>query len=157
MALGRDLKAFTRADYALEATSVTAGSPGAGDGVDITGETIDLQGKPKAESVVFEVPCTADLDNAETLIVQGHIEYSDDGSDWTDLDDAETILTLTGDSVSGGSVETGVARIGADLTLCDRYIRVIINPNLSADDTDTATVGAGVAVFGGLQEAPQTS
>lgn len=155
--LGRDLKAHTRADYAMDVTAIVAGSPGSGDATDITGETIDLQGLPKAESVVFEIPCYADLDNAETLTVTGYIQYSAAGSTWTDFADAATLLTLTGDSVSGGSEETGVARIGADLNLLDRYIRVIITPDLSADDTDTANIGAGVAVFGGLQEAPQTS
>ena len=155
--LGRDLKAHTRADYALDVTAVVAGSPGGGDAQAITGETIDLQSKPKAESVVFEIPCYADLDNAKTLTVTGKIQYSANGSAWTDLAALATLLTLTGDSVSGGSVEVGVARIGAALNLLDRYIRVMITPDLSAADTDTANIGAGVAVFGGLQEAPQTS
>jgi hypothetical protein len=154
-ALGRDLKAFTRADYALDKTDVTAA--GAGDNTAINGATIDLQSKPKAESVVFEIPCYGDLGNAETLTVTGKVQYSANGSDWTDVATAATLLTLTGDSVSGGSYERGVARIGFDLNKGARYVRVVITPDCSASGTDTAIIGAGVAIFGGLQEAPQTS
>ncbi len=157
-ALGRDLKAFTRSEYTLAKTDVTAA--GSGDATAINGSTIDLQGKPKAESVVFEIPLYADLDNAETLAVTGIVQESPNGSDWTTLVASATLATLTGDAVSGGSTETGIARLGANLNQAlstTRYIRCVITPDLSRSGIDTAVIGAGVAVFGGLQEVPQTS
>jgi hypothetical protein len=150
-ALGRDIKAETYPVYALASTAVTAG--GGGDNVEIVGATLNLANLPKAESVVFEVPCKAVLAATKTLVVVGKIQDSANGSDWADLVASATLLTLTGGG--GGSTEYGVARVGVDLNKARQYVRASATPNLSATATDTADVGAGLAEFGGLQEMPQ--
>jgi hypothetical protein len=142
-ALGRDIKALTYPVYALASTAVTAG--GGGDAAEITGSTIDTMAQPKAESVVFEIPCVTTLTADKTLVVAGKIQDSANGSDWTDLVASATLLTL----IATGS---GVARVGVDLNKARRYVRVMATPNLSHTSTDTAVVGAGIAEFGGLKE-----
>jgi len=150
-ALGRDIKAETYSAYALASTAVTAG--GTGDDVEIVGSTLDRLALPKAESVVFEIPCKAILAATKTLVVTGKIQDSANGSDWTDLVASGTLLTLTGGA--GGSTEYGVARLGVDLSQARRYVHVCATPNLSATATDTAEIGAGIGELGGLQEQPQ--
>lgn len=150
-ALGRDIKAETKPVYALASTALTAAA--GGDNTEIVGATLNLAALPKAESVVFEVPCKAILTATKTLIVTGKIQDSANGSDWADLVASATLLTLTGGS--GGSTEYGVARVGVDLNKARQYVRACATPDLSATATDTAVVGAGVAEFGGLQEMPQ--
>ena len=61
------------------------------------------------------------------------------------------MLTLTGDT--GGSTEAGVGVVGADLRSARRYVRVVATPDLSAADTDTASIDA-VAVLYGADELP---
>jgi len=150
-ALGRDIKAETYPLYALASTAVTAA--GSGDGVEIEGAALNLASLPKAESVVFEVPCKAVLTATKTLVVAGKIQDSANGSSWADLVASATLLTLTG--AGGGSTEYGVARVGVDLNKARQYVRVCATPEMSATATDTAVIGAGVAEFGGLQEMPQ--
>jgi hypothetical protein len=150
-ALGRDIKAETYPAYALASTALTAG--GGGDNVEIEGSALNLANLPKAESVVFELPCKAVLAETKTLVVTGKIQDSANGSTWADLVASAALLTLTGGT--GGSTEYGVARVGVDVNKARQYVRVCATPNLSATATDTAVVGAGVAEFGGLQEMPQ--
>ena len=79
----------------------------------------------------------------------GLIEYSADNSTWATLVASATLLTLTGQS--GGSTETGVALMGADLVQSNvNYVRFKATPNLSRGATDTMNVGASVAIFGGI-------
>jgi len=141
MSSGKDLKFDLRPVYALASTNVTAG--GAGDGVEITGATINLLLVPKAESVVFEIPCVAVLTATKTLIVTGKIQDSANGSSWADLVASATLLTLTGGG--GGSTEYGVARVGVALSKARQYVRVMATPDLSNTATDTAVIGAGIA------------
>ena len=150
-ALGRDIKAETYPKYALPYTAVTAGA--GGDGAEITGATINLLLVPKAESVVFEIPCKAVLAATKTLVVAGKIQDSANGSSWADLVASATLLSLLGGG--GGTTEYGVARVGVDLNRARQYVRVMATPDLSATGTDTAEIGAGTAELGGLQERPQ--
>lgn len=146
--LGKDIKGDTISKFALVSTSATAG--GSGDATEIDGASIDTTAlSAKVQSVVFEIPCRAVLGAANTLVVIGNLQDSANGSDWTDITDSATLLTLTGGS--GGSTETGTARMGYDLTKARRYVRCQVTPDLNRANTDTAVIGAGVAVFGGLQ------
>lgn len=149
-ALGRSIKTLTKAIYALASTSLTAA--GSGDATTVNGAAIDTT-QYKAESVVFEIPCTAVLAAASTLIVKATIEHSStSNSGFTAVVAEATALTLTGGT--GGTTEYGVARAGVDLNKCLRYVRVTTYPDLSRAGTDTAVMGAAVATLGGLQELP---
>ena len=147
---GKDLKAQTHAVFARAATgSITAA--GSGDNTEITGSSINIQTLPaRPTSVVFEIPVTATLGATQTCIVTGLIEKSADNSVWSTMVASATLLTLLGGS--GGTTETGVARIGADLITSDcNYIRFKATPDLNRAGTDTMNVGAAVAVFGGFE------
>ncbi len=150
--LGKDVKSVLHSVFALQSTSVTAG--GTGDNTEVNGVAIDLAQIPGSpNSVVFELPIRAVLGAANTGKVTANLQDSANGSDWTDITTPAEILSLTGQS--GGSTETGVARLGFDLTKARRYIRIQATPDLSAANTDTAVLGGGVATFGGLHEVPQ--
>ncbi len=148
----KDIRSKLLAVFALASTNVTAG--GSGDATEIVGATINLQTlQTRPGSVVFDVPCRAVLGATQTLVVQGKIQESADGTTWVDVAANTTLLTLTGGS--GGTTETGVARIGLDLQRANcNYIRLRVTPDLNRANTDTAVIGAGVAEFGGLAREP---
>ncbi len=148
----KDVRSFLHAVFALASTSLTAG--GSGDATEVVGSSINLQTLPKRPtSVVFDIPCRAVLGATNTLVVVGKIEQSVDGSTWTDVTASATLLTLTGGA--GGTTESGVARVGADLIRANcNFVRVRATPDLNRANTDTAVMGAGVAEFGGLDEEP---
>ena len=146
--LGRDLKAHTAAVFASTSTAVTAA--GSGDATEITGASIDRLLYEKAESVVFCVPVRAVLAAAKAITINGLIEDSADGSSWATFLATALLLTLT-DSGSGSTL-TGVARVGSQINTARRYIRLKCTPDMTATATDTAVVGAGVAIFGGLNQ-----
>lgn len=145
--------------YGMASTALTAGA--GGDNAEITGRSIDLTllaSRPKSGR--FVLPLVAVLANTKSLVVTGKIEVSHNDSDWVVLVASATLETLTSD---GGTTEYGEAHMDAlDLqrnvpgtTNPIRYVRAKATPNLTATGTDTATVGAGVWVFGGLNETPQ--
>lgn len=148
MSAARDIKAYTQSVFALTSTSVTAA--GSGDATEINGASIEIAALSKRpSSVVFEIPCRAVLTATKTLTVIGNLQESEDGSAWTDIPGTSaTLLTLTGEA--GGSTETGTARMGCDVVRKDiTHIRCQVTPDLNNTATDTAVIGAGVAVFGG--------
>ncbi len=146
---GKDLKGQTISVFAEASSSATAG--GSGDATLVTGDAIDIQAlSTRPASVLFEIPVTATLADTESITVTGLIEKSADNSTWETLVASATLLTLTSD---GGTTETGTARVGADIVESDcRYVRVKYTPDLSASGTDTAALGATVAIFGGLDK-----
>ena len=138
--------------FALVSTSVTAG--GSGDATEITGASINIATlSRRPASVVFEVPVRAVLGATQTCVVVGRIQTSIDGTTWVNVAANATLLTLTGGS--GGTTETGMARVGCDLLRKDaNFVRCMMTPDLNRANTDTAVVGGGVAVFGGLDQEP---
>ena len=149
-ALGRNIKALTKGIFALASTAITAG--GSGDATTVNGSAIDTT-TYEAESVSFEIPVKAVLAVDETIAVELTVEHSStSNSGFTAIVAAATALTLTGGT--GGTTEYGVARAGVDLNKCLRYVRVTALPDMSRAGTDTATMGAGAAILGGLQEIP---
>lgn len=146
--LGKDLASEILPKYAIASTSATAG--GSGDNAEVNGATLDVQaiaGKPN--SVCFLVAATSTLAATKTLKITANLQDSADGTNFTDITDPAVILTLTG--ATGGSTETGAAKLGFDLTKARRYVRIQATPDLNATGTDTAVM-TGVAVFGGFQE-----
>lgn len=147
--LGRDISHELIAKYAFASTAVTAA--GSGDATEIVGLTIDTQALPtKAESVAFLVSVLASLTATKNITIAAHIQDSADDSTYADVVASQTILTL-----SATGTNRGTGKIGVNLNLCRRYIRIYLTPDMSASGTDTATV-TGIAVFGGLQEQPQS-
>lgn len=145
--LSRDVKAETKVEFALTSTSLTAG--GGGDNTEVDGASLNratLGYKP--ESVSFEIPLRAVLGAGESCTLTANLQDSADGSSWADITTPAVILTIS--SSAGGTV-TGVGRLGFDLSRARKYIRVQATPNLSRANTDTAVMGAGVAIFGGIQ------
>jgi hypothetical protein len=152
MSHAKDVKSSLLAVFAMASTALTAG--GSGDATEVIGSTIDIAALAKRPtSVVFDIPCRAVLGATQTLVVVGRIQESIDGTTWTNVAADATLLTLTGGS--GGTTETGVARIGVDLIRANcNYVRVRATPDLNRANTDTAVMGAGVAEFGGLESDP---
>lgn len=151
VAMFKDPAAISHGVYALASTSATAG--GSGDATEVNGATINtaaLTARPNG--VVFFVPVTATLAQAETITLTANLQDSADGSTWADITTPAVLLTLTGGS--GGSTETGCVKLGFDVSRARQYLRVQATPNLSAANTDTAVMGAGTAVFTGLDTAP---
>ncbi len=148
----KNLRKLYMAVFALTSTSVTAG--GTGDATEITGATINLANlSRRASSVEFEIPVRAVLAATKKIDVVGKIEVSADGSTWTALANNVNLLTLTG--ATGGSTETGIARIGCDLIQNGvNYVRVKVTPDCDAANTDTAVVGGGVAILASNDQQP---
>jgi hypothetical protein len=145
--LSRDLKGETKSEFALVSTAATAG--GSGDNTEVDGATINRATLAyKAESIVFEVPLRAVLGAGESCTLTANLQDSADGSTWADITTPAVILTI---SSAGGGTVTGVGRLGYNLTAARQYVRSQATPNLSRANTDTAVMGAGVAVFGGIQ------
>ena len=153
-AFGCDIASQILLKHALAETNATAA--GSGDATLITGSTLDLTAlAQRPRSVCFAIPCEATLAATKTLVVTGSIETSADGSNWDVEVATATLLTLTGQT--GGSTEKGFAKVGCTLAKKDvKYVRVKATPDLNASGTDTAKIGAGVAIFGGLDSYPSS-
>lgn len=150
-AMGCSVESQHKVMHALNHTDVTAG--GGGDGVAIEGVSLNLANIGEMpDSVNFAIDCKAVLAETKTLTISAKAQVSANGSDWTDVAAATTVLTLTGGT--GGSTEYGVGLVSAKLRKKDiAYVRVHATPDLSATSTDTARV-SGVAILGGLKKMP---
>jgi len=156
-ALSRDPGKLMQAIPALAASAVTAG--GGGDDTDANGVAIDLlaTGRPKAESILFVVQANAVLGAAATIALPIRVQDSDNGSTgWADVVDPRVnggsgTFTATTTSGAGAATVQQITQIGVPLEYCKRYVRVVAKPNMSAANTDTASV-QGVAILFGLQK-----
>ena len=149
MVLQRDVLDLTLQAPASAFASITAG--GAGDNAAITGTTIDRYNYGVALCAVFDIRFQATMANANTLTLKSlQIEHSPDGATWTVL----TTFTDPGVVLTGaGNTQQGVARVGTSLREAYRYIRFDFTPDLSAANTDTAILTAGVT-FAGFDRLP---
>lgn len=138
-ALGRDDAVYMTPVYAAAEYDLVAGA--GTDNVEQTCATVDRMtafDNIRHASATAVVAATATLAEGETLTVSGIWEHSDDDSNWTEIGEDVTMITLTGGS--GGSTETGAAVLGINLVEADQHVRFKYLPDLSADDTDTAKV-----------------
>ena len=122
---------------------------GTGDGVKITGETVDTQGY---SSVAVVTGYLAALADTKTLSFAHELQESSDDSTW---DTAEVVeaATVYGTGTTGGTNERGKAEFAIDMKLRKRYIRFNVTPDMSATGTDTATFHT-IAVMGGANVLP---
>jgi hypothetical protein len=155
----QDLGAHTKS-YDANA-SANSGAPvlilagGTGDGVKITGVTLDrYNGNAMADSCVLQTGWLAALADTKTLSLAHELQESADGSTW-DTAEAIQASTVVGTS-SGGTNERGVSVHDINMRGRKRYIRFNVTPDLSATGTDTATFHT-VATFGGYDTIPQSS
>jgi hypothetical protein len=117
-------------------TSLTAG--GAGDNVEVQGDTIDTTG---CLSIAIVIPFTATLDTAETLSLRTEVEESDDGSSF---DAAVEIQAATVVATGLGTVD-GAHQIADNVLQRKKFVRYNVTPDLSRGSIDTAEIaGAGV-------------
>lgn len=138
----KDLKSEVIVAHALAITSATAASTG--DATEVDGVSFDLSSATykRPNSALFIVDAKTTLTAQKTLTITANLQDSANGSTWADITTPAVILTL---SATG----SGVGTLGFDLSTARRYVRIQATPELSADNTDTATFG-GVVVFGGL-------
>jgi len=122
---------------------------GTGDGVKITGVSIDCIG---VKSIALVTSYLAALTDTKTLALAHELQESADNSSW---DSAEVIeaSTVKGTGTTGGTNERGVCEFAINMHARKRYIRFNVTPELSASATDTATFHT-IAVKGGHDVLP---
>ena len=148
--LQTDISSVIAARVASAITSIVAG--GAGDNTAISGLSIDRLSLGMPGSARLSVHFTATVANAATLsILALKVQDSADGATWTDY----KIFTAPGVVATGGGAGpiTSGTHVALVLTSARRFIRVVLTPDLSAANTDTAIV-CPVLVFGGFDRLP---
>lgn len=150
--LQHDVAALLSAKIGSAFTAATAA--GTGDNTAVTGSTIDrASGAGRPSSAALLILWQATLAAAATLTIKSvKVEHSDDGSSWSDY------LTYTdpgvvGTGQTGGSTEKGVVKLACDLSSAKRYVRLDFTPDLSAANTDTASI-VGAMVLAGFDRLP---
>jgi hypothetical protein len=130
-------------------TSLTAG--GAGDNTLVTGVIIDRHALGLPESAVLALLWAATLAASQTLSLGWTLQHGDAAN----LSDAATLASATPAVVAtGAGSPTGQLEANVSLRGARRYLRLNFTPDLSAANTDTATVAAAI-VFGGAARLPQ--
>ncbi|MBP2233089.1 hypothetical protein J2847_006424 [Azospirillum agricola] len=133
-----------RAGSAIAAITAGSGS----DNVAVNGLAIDRNALGLPGSALVTLLFTATLGAGKTLSVPAFkIQDSGDGASWGDF----TAFTAPGVvATTSGSGQTSAK---VCLTGARRYVRVVFQPDLSAADTDTASVAASWT-FGGFSVLP---
>lgn len=143
-----DIPSIIRTVYAADSKDLTAG--GSGDNTQIKGEAID---RLKFFVTQVAVNYNATLSASETLSLNGFkLQHSDTTTDGDFVD----YVTLADDGVIATETGKGTVIVNVDLDGAKKYIRVIYTPDLSATDTDTATIFSTMVLAGG-ESYPETS
>lgn len=140
----RELGSSVTSVLALAPNTVTAG--GGSDNIAQNGPAISRLGYYAA---VLACPIRSVLAAGANVVVNAKIQSRSGGGSWSDLIAASPV-TLS--SVGGGTVD-GILELNAPLDAAGDEIRAVVTPNLSAANTDTATLGA-VLVLGESSEGP---
>lgn len=127
---------------------VTAG--GTGDGVKVTGQTVDRYASGAlADSAVVQTGYLAALTAAKTLSLAHEIQESDDDSTW----DTAVAIEASTVKATGAGNKRGVDVHDLDLRGRKRYFRINVTPTLSHTSTDTCTYHT-VVTCGGYDVTP---
>lgn len=151
----RNVNASLKTRYGSAFTSATAGSTG--DNTAVTGAAIDRLDASTgslALNAQLNVVFSTVLASGATLSLKTvAVDHSPDNSTWTTgyLTFSDPGVVATG--ASGGSTVTGVTSLTADLSSAYRYVRFNFTPDLSAANTDTASL-IGVGVLAGFDRLP---
>lgn len=124
--------------------TVTAG--GASNNVAVNGVSVD---RMNYLSMVVAVAYQCTLSSTKTLTITIAIQHSEDNATWT------AYGTQPANQVISASTANAIFTQNVDLHAANRYVRLVITPNLSNTGTDTASV-AGLLVLGGANELPAT-
>lgn len=152
----RNIGALLRTVIASAPAAITAG--GAGDNVAVTGlkiDRLDPNNGALAHSAQLSILFAATLAQAATLSLGTlKVEDSADGVNWN----ATAFATFTDPGVvatgpNGGGAVDGQASVNVELSGAQRFVRFDWTPNLSAANTDVATL-LGAAVLGGFDKLP---
>ena len=145
-ALMEDIGNFIKTVFAGFATA-TAG--GAGDATEVDGGWIDRLGY---DSLVASMGFRAVLAQTQTLTLAANLQDADDdqGTGAADFGDA-LAATVVATGETGGSTEVGTKEVDFNLRGARRYVRLQFTPNLSAANTDTATVMAQAVLAGAVR------
>lgn len=152
-----NIGAFLKLVRAAALTSATAA--GSGDNTLVTGTTIDLWSKTlfpggPPKSLALGLNYTTTLASGETLGLGTVLIETGDASN---LSDATTLTSAASGTVetggSGGSTNTGMYQLSANLETAKRYLRCKFTPDLSRGGTDTAQISASFA-FAGFAQLP---
>ena len=134
-------------------TAVTAG--GTGDTTAINGATIDrVTLGERFSSAMLVISARATMASGETLKVTAKFQDSANDSDWTDYGDALALTTIVTAIGGAATAKAGHLKLGVDLTSARRYVRGVVQPDLSRAGTDTATIAA-VVILGGASSTPR--
>jgi hypothetical protein len=137
---------------AADNTSLTAA--GAGDNTQVVGVIIDRTLLNYPLSAILALAWKAVLGASATLTLKTVLIEHGDASNLSDAASLATFADVVVATDSGsGSTLRGCQEYKADLAGAKRYVRFKFTPDLSAANTDTATVAA-VAVFGGSDTEP---
>lgn len=134
-------------------TAVTAG--GTGDTTAVNGATIDRVSLGMPSSAVFAISARATMASGETLKCTAKFQDSANDSDWTDYGDALALTTIVTAAGGAATAKAGHLKLGVDLTGARRYVRAVVQPDMSRAGTDTATIAAMV-LLGGFSATPRT-
>ena len=129
------MPSFIKGFYGIDSTSVTAG--GSGDATAINGVAID---RDSMYSGQVNVSYDATLSTDETLTLAMKLQHSDDGTNFEDF------VTLDNEVVL--ATAKGVVSRNFSLRAAKKYIRLVVTPDMSASDTDTASIGGTVVLTG---------
>jgi hypothetical protein len=153
VAFQRNIGSFL-AGGAAGLTGVTATAGGANDNVALVGLTVDRNNIGAGRlclSGALCLPMTTTLAAGQTVTVTCTFEDSANGTVWAAYDGGP----LNRSQVFGGTgANTRFVIINCQLGGARRYIRANPKFDLSAGGTDTAVIGAGMWIFGGIDELP---
>jgi hypothetical protein len=153
----RDPAAYSLGSNAAPAASIVAG--GSGNGVAVTGITIDRTTIGMAQVAIFATLFEANLTANKTLSLSGlKVEHSTDGATWVPYVPPYPNTTYTQPGVvatgpTGNGIVRGTSAIEVSLSSAYRYVRFDMTPTLSNTATDTAVLMTH-AHFGGFSHVP---
>jgi hypothetical protein len=149
--LATNLIALLTSRIASAFVAVTAA--GAGDNTAVNGLVLDRQALKMPSCAEVDVLFQATLAADATLSVTAFkVQDSADGATFADYEVfAAPGVVATGPG--GGGTVRGQVRKGVNLSSARRYVRVVFTPDLSAANTDTASLVASAA-FSGFDALP---
>lgn len=127
----------------------TATAGGAGDNTEVNGSTIDRDfGNDMPLCGALSLLFNATLAQDKTLsVTELKVQDSADGNSWTDYATLDAPGVVATGPAGGGAVK-GQATVKVNLSSARRYVRAVFKPDLSAADTDTASMSVAWVLAG---------
>ena len=157
---GHDIYSGVKSLPAIAPIAVTA--EGSGDATTANGIAVDLLPSThggRFNSALLVIHDSSVQDTAESIALTALVQDSPNNSDWATLNFVVDGVEKTAAAVvythtaATDAAEHGSGHLGVDLSKADRYIRCVLNPDMSRTGTDTASVTA-VWVLGNPDKIP---